>query len=816
MVAAAKLWQARCYSEMGWYYESEDILNKLNTNGIPKKNLDQYAAVYADFLIKNQRFEDAIPYMKTAIKAEKNSLQRKRMKYLLGQMYASLEMDGLAYKTFGEVARSNPPYELEFAARIRQTEVFTGANSQKVVKMLQRMAKSQKNKDYLDQVYYALGNIYLSREDTAQAIKNYELGVEKSTQNGLDKAICQIKLGDLYFERRDYIKAQPNFSGALAGIKKEYKDYDRVSKLSAVLDELVVHAEAVHLQDSLQTLAKMPEKERLAVIDKIIEEVKEEEKRAKEEAEKEAFLADQAAKGSGISRPGTEAKSVTIPTANGESSFYFYNPQAVAQGKTQFQRKWGRRPLEDDWRRRKKTLSTFDEASQGNEEGNAASGEGTTAAAADTVLQDAPVSDDPKTREYYLQQLPMTPEDIEASNVIIEDGLYNMAMIYKDKLEDLPLSIRAFEDLEKRFPENSHRLESYYQIYLMALRLKDAALAAEYKNKLMEKFPGTDYAVAVADPNYEYNIRMMDVVQDSIYEQTYERYLAGDTSAVRKSYRSVSEKYPLAKLLPKFMFLDALTYVQAGDAEGFKKALKTLLDKYPSEDVSELAGEMLKGVLRGRQLVRGGVRGMEWNLRFGTGEDGSLSASDSARVFTADKNVPYRLVMLYPTGSVDKNRLLFSVAAYNFANFMVKQLDMSFEEAGTMSLFIQSGFYSFDEIWHYYRMIYGKDGYASALDKQIVIIPISDDNYETLMHGKTLDEYMAFFDENFHDVAPELLVRWRAHTEEEEEPAGTVAPLEPEKEAEAPEIQETKPVPVRTDSIQPCRQGEAAAGCGRG
>ena len=803
MVAAAKLWQARCYSEMGWYYESEDILNKLNTNGIPKKNLDQYAAVYADFLIKNQRFEDAIPYMKTAIKAEKNSLQRKRMKYLLGQMYASLEMDGLAYKTFGEVARSNPPYELEFAARIRQTEVFTGANSQKVVKMLQRMAKSQKNKDYLDQVYYALGNIYLSREDTAQAIKNYELGVEKSTQNGLDKAICQIKLGDLYFERRDYIKAQPNFSGALAGIKKEYKDYDRVSKLSAVLDELVVHAEAVHLQDSLQTLAKMPEKERLAVIDKIIEEVKEEEKRAKEEAEKEAFLADQAAKGSGISRPGTEAKSVTIPTANGESSFYFYNPQAVAQGKTQFQRKWGRRPLEDDWRRRKKTLSTFDEASQGNEEGNAASGEGTTAAAADTVLQDAPVSDDPKTREYYLQQLPMTPEDIEASNVIIEDGLYNMAMIYKDKLEDLPLSIRAFEDLEKRFPENSHRLESYYQIYLMALRLKDAALAAEYKNKLMEKFPGTDYAVAVADPNYEYNIRMMDVVQDSIYEQTYERYLAGDTSAVRKSYRSVSEKYPLAKLLPKFMFLDALTYVQAGDAEGFKKALKTLLDKYPSEDVSELAGEMLKGVLRGRQLVRGGVRGMEWNLRFGTGEDGSLSASDSARVFTADKNVPYRLVMLYPTGSVDKNRLLFSVAAYNFANFMVKQLDMSFEEAGTMSLFIQSGFYSFDEIWHYYRMIYGKDGYASALDKQIVIIPISDDNYETLMHGKTLDEYMAFFDENFHDVAPELLVRWRAHTEEEEEPAGTVAPLEPEKEVETPEIQETKPVPVRTDSIQP-------------
>ena len=776
IVASAKLWQARCYAEMGWNYEAEDILNKLNTEGIPKKNLDQYATVYADYLIKNSQFEEAIPYMKTAIKAEKNRLQKKRMKYLLGQMYASLEMDGMAYKTFGEVIRSNPPYELEFAARIRQTEVFTGANYQKMVKKLQRMAKNQKNKDYLDQVYYALGNLYMSQEDTAQAIKSYELGVEKSTQNGLDKAMCQIKLGDIYFEKRDYIKAQPNFSGALAGIQKEYKDYDRVSKLSAVLDELVIHAEAVHLQDSLQTLAKMPEKERLAVIDKIIEQVIEEEKRAQEEAEKEAFLAEQAAKGTGIDRPGTEATTVTIPTATGETSFYFYNPQAVAQGKTQFQRKWGRRPLEDDWRRRKKTLTTFQDPAEMEENGDMAmAGDSSVVAAGDSASIGA---DDPKSREYYLQQLPMTPEDVAASNIIIEDGLFNMAMIYKDKLEDLPLAIEAFEELEKRFPDNQHLLDSYYQVYLMALRTKDTALAAEYLQKLKDKFPTSDYTLAVSDPNYEYNIRMMDVVQDSIYEETYELYLAEDTSAVRRNYRSVSEKYPLAKLLPKFMFLDALTYVQAGDPEGFKQALKALLDKYPSEDVSELAGEMLKGVLRGRQMVQGGVTGMTWNLRFGTGEDGSLSAADSARVFKADKNVPYRMVMIYPTGTIDRNQLLFSVAAYNFANFMVKQLDMTFEEAGVMSVFVLSGFYNFDEVWHYYKMIYGEGGYASALDRNIAILPISEDNYETLMHGKTLDEYVAFFDANFHDVAPELQARWQARQEALNAEETAVAPAD--------------------------------------
>lgn len=801
MVAEAKLWQARCYSEMGWLYEAEDILGKLNTDGIPQKSLKQYATVYADYLVKKQQYEDAVPYLKTAIKAEKSRLQRARMKYLLGQIYTTLEQDGLAYQMFRQVPRMNPPYELEFAARIRMAEAMVGTNSRSSVKQLERMARNQKNKDLLDQVYYALGNVYLSQEDTVNAIKSYEQGVAKSTQNGMDKAICQIRLGDLYFKQKDYIKAQPHFSGALAAIQKEYKDYDRVAKLSAVLDELVVHAEAVHLQDSLQTLAKMPEKERLAVIDKIIEQVKKEEEEAKALAEKEAYLAEQEAKGTGIDRPGTETSTITIPTAGGGATFYFYNPQTVSQGKAQFQRKWGRRPLEDDWRRRNKKMSTFDEPADDESE-LADAGENAPEAAADSLaLTDSSVvaADDPKSREYYLQQLPMTPEDIEASNVIIIDGLYNMAMIYKDKLEDLPLSIEAFEDLERRFPGNEHLLESYYQIYLMALRTKDTALAVRYKEKLIAAFPESDYAVAIADPNYERNIRMMDTVQDSIYEHTYNRYLASDVETVRANYKRMSEQYPLAKLMPKFMFLDALTYVQAGDPEGFKAALKALVEKYPDADVSDLAGEMLKGVLRGRAMVQGGVKGMTWNLRFGA-EDGELSAADSARTFTAERQAPYKMLLVYPTEAVDKNRLLFSVAAYNFANFMVKEFDLVIEPMGPISMLQINGFYNLDEVVQYYKMIYAEGGYAPALGKQVAILPISEDNYETLMHGKTLDEYVAFFGEHFQELLPDLVARWQARLEQAETEEGADAEV-PEKTTDI--SSETTDVPAETPDISP-------------
>jgi len=805
VMAEARLWQARSYSEMGWFFETEDILKKLNINGIPKKNLKLYSAVNADYLVKEQRFEEAIPYLQQAIKNEKNKLQRTRMRYLLGQIYIDQGLDGMAFDMFSKVARSSPPYELEFAARIRQTEVFTGSNYMKMVKQLERMAKSDKNKDYLDQVYYAIGNIYINREDTVNAIENYELAVAKSTQNGMDKAMAQIRVGDIYFKMGDYIKAQPHFSGALVGIQKQYKDYERVAKLSSVLDELVIHAEAVHLQDSLQTIARMPEEERLAVIDKIIERVIKEEQEAKENAEREAYLAEQEAQGSGLEQK--ETTGITLPTAGSDGSFYFYSPQLVAQGKTQFQRRWGRRALEDNWRRAKKAMSTFEDPAEADEpvetetppmvdaEGNPIPEN----AEGEELGPD--MADDPKSREYYIQQLPLTPEDIDASNVIIIDGLFNMGMIYKDKLEDLSLAIKGLEELNNRFPENEHRQESYYQIFLMALRLGDTALANEYKNKLIESYPGSDYAIAVADPNYEYNVRMMDVVQDSIYQTTYDRYLAGDVNTVRRNYKEVSEKYPLAKLMPKFMFLDALTYVETADVEGFKEALKTLLDKYPKADVSELAGEMLKGVLRGRALVQGSVRGMTWNLRFGG--EGELSAADSARVFTAEANVPYRMMLVFPTGSIDRNQLLFAVAAYNFANFLVKEVDLSFEDAGPVTMLMITGFYNFDEIMQYYKMIHEPDGYATALHQDVSVFPISEDNYEVLMRGKTLDEYVTFFEETYSEEYSDVVARWHIRQDADEEEA------EEEIEKELEEITPHPVVPVPEGQLQPEEEQKA-------
>jgi tetratricopeptide (TPR) repeat protein len=768
LVAQARIWQARCYTEMQWYYETNNALRKLNEAGVPPKQQKNYDRMYADYKIRSEQLEEAVPFLQKTIRSEKNKRQRSRMRYLLGQVYTSLDKKDLAYVTFNKLASSNPPYEIEFAARIRQTEVFPGGNFNKVLKMLRRMTRNDKNKDYLDQVYYAMGNLYMSKQDTVKAIEAYSLGVEKSTQNGFDKAICEIRLGDIYFAQKDYMNAQPCYSNAMSALHKEYKDYDRVSKLSATLDELVIHYEAVHLQDSLQELALMPEKDRLAAIDKIIEQVIENEKKAAEEAEKQDYIAQQEAIGSNLN-VGGQITMPTTTTGKNDNAFYFYNTQTVEQGKTQFQNKWGKRTLEDNWRRRDKktTLLQDNPDLTENTDNQMPVSDPDQIAQNDSIdTETDAVSSDPKTREYYLQQIPLTEEDMDASNIIVADGLFNMGMIYKDKLEDIKLSVETFELLENRFPDNEYRLEYYYHIYLMALRYKDTALSEFYKNKLTQEFPESDYTVAISDPDYEYNMRMMDRVQDSVYQYTYEKYLEEDTSAVRKTYSDFSSKYPLSVLMPKFMFLNALTYVQEGDAEGFKDALTQLTNKYPAADVSELANEMLKGLLRGRKLMQGSFSSMTWNIRFGVGEEG-LSAADSARMFDSEKETPYQMLLIYTTGSIDRNQLLYTIAAYNFSRFRIKGFDINFEDIGSLTIMKITGFNNYIEIMDYYNMIYDHDGYATALDDIVSFFPISVNNYDVLMKGKTLEEYMSFFVEAFGDSSPELVNRWTVRLDED-------------------------------------------------
>jgi tetratricopeptide (TPR) repeat protein len=763
VVAEARMWMVKANVAMGWTYEAEDILNQIRlAGGILPKLKPEYDKIYADFWIKQGKYAQAVPYLDNAIQQERDGLQKTRLKYLLGQIYKELGDPQKAYAAFDAVHGLNTPYFYSFNARIQQASFADGNNRLQILAMLDKMAKDPKNKEYLDQVYYAKGNIYLNSLDTVNAIKNYKESIARSTRGGYDKALSDVALGGIYFAKKEYTNAQPCYSSALNGLSKRHPAYTSVALRSAVLDELVVHVEAVHLQDSLQALGQMPEAERLDVLNKLIAELRKKEKEEKSRSNREALLL-QREQNTPISSPifTQNIPSMPVPSTPsfgnnfGEtSSFYFYNQQVVTQGKASFQRQWGNRKLEDNWRRKSKEvamlLANQKEADQSKNDSMPAPDI--------SAISGSTAEADIYSIDFYLQQIPMAPDDITASNVIIEDAYFNMGKIYKDKLEDYNLAVDAFDTDLRRFPNTPNLQEIYYQLLLIYLKLGNKEMTEHYRRNILNTFPKGAYASSLSDPNYAWNMLNMHKLEDALYQETYELYLAGKVSEVRANYASIKEKNPLSSLMPKFMFLNALTYAQRNDANEFKSNLQDLITAYPDAEVTPVATEMLRGIMSGRQLSSDNspFRGMIWDIKFGGDTLGLSEGLD----FVAKAETSYMLLFVYTAQLIDKNQLIYEVANYNFSNYIYQTFDLAFSQTNSLEMMQVKGFKNLKDIVSYVDKAFAKNSLMSQLDPSIIPIPISDDNYIALMNGRTINEYFIFLEKNYTKEMISLIRYW--------------------------------------------------------
>ena len=779
VVDEAKLWQARSYLALDWLYEAENILTHVKPDKLPNASLRAlYDFDMADLYVRSDKDAEAVAPLTRAAKAAKGS-QRNRLYFLLGQIQSRLGNRQAAYEAFAKAGSgSSTDYRTKFNARIKQSEVYTGTNVKGEVKALRGMARYERNKEYLDQIFYAIGNLYLSRRDTTEAEKAYAEAIEKSTRGGIDKALAQLALGRIYFERGDYVKAQPLYSEAVSQLNDKYPDYKLIKLRSDVLDELATYSGNVQLQDSLLTLAKMPEEEQMKVAERL---AKEYEKKMKDEAEaarREEALAQANAQGNQINNPNAP----TQFQMNTDKRWYFYNTQTKAQGKTEFQRRWGARKLEDDWRRRNKVTFSFDDNEDSDSDDNALT------AANDSITpeekQKLDKQNDPASPEYYLKDIPRTEEEMANSNEIIQEGLYNMGVILKDKLEDFPASASEFDQLLERYPDNIYRLDVYYNLYLMAVRRNQPGEAEKWRQLIISEFPDSPYGQAMLDPDYFENLRRMDQVQEQMYDQAYTAYLDNDNSRVRSLTAEMEKDYPLSKILPKFVFLDALTYVTDRDEDKFKERLTELLQKWPDTDMTQMASDMLRYLGQGRKLnasSSGNSRGMLWETRLtANAEEGT--APDTPAQFDIDPTKPQLLVLAFPLDSIHPNQLLYDIARFNFSSFVVKDFDLEQMNFGNVGLLIIKGFANAKEVEHYRTVLARYQSYK--LPECVRPIMISVENFQKLLtEGRSFEEYFRAEEEAAVHATEAAVVP----EEPEEEPSENSEPSESSENSESSE-----------------------------
>ena len=742
----ARAWLAKCYTELGWMYDAEDVIRNMSRDSMDFRAVKDWDYTYANYYITQRDYQKAVPYLRKVIKHEKRRVQRAREWYLMGQIETQLGHREKAFDAYQHVIRNHPPYQLEFNARIAQTEVMPQGSRQKISK-LRRMARNDNNKEYLDQVYYAIGNVYLTERDTMQAIAAYEKGNKESVRNGIEKGVLLLTLGNLYWDKERYNDAQRCYGEAIGLLDRERPDYEQLSLRSKVLDELVPYTDAIHLQDSLLLLSEMSEADRMRAINRVIDALKQQEKEAHD-----ALLAEEAEQ-----RQSTQAgfNQLQLPTPQapqqGNGQWYFYNPVAVSQGKASFQRLWGKRENKDNWQRTNQTVVSLEKLEDlenldnlDNLE-NLDKLENLESPPSDTITLAPKEQLDPHAPAFYLAQIPFTPEKKAAAHEILKDALFHAGIIFKDKLNNLRLSEKMLVRLTNEYQNYPQMDEAWYHLFLLYSRQGRTLQATNCLSRLKNDYPDSEWTILLSDPYFKENARFGEHIEDSLYAATYEAFKQDRLETVKHNAKLSEERFPLGANRAKFIFIDGMTRLNDGDGDGCLERMHQVVEQYPESEVSELAGMIIKGVQEGRRLYGGKFDiGEIWTRRDIT----MMADSTKADTLSAARDDRFMFILAYEPDSVNENQLLFEMARYNFTNYLVRSFDITIDEDEGLHRMNISGFLSYDEAMQYARQLYADKVMADKL-KGCRSLIISETNFALIGTRFSYDDYLQFYEDTF-------------------------------------------------------------------
>jgi TolA-binding protein len=582
---------------------------------------------------------------------------------------------------------------------------------------LYKLLADEKNTEYRDQIYYAIGNLYLAENDKAKAIENYKLSLASSAGNVRQKARSYLAIADIYYRDRDYIPSQAYYDSALSLLDEKYPDYELINNRARSLTLLAKSLQRVAFEDSVQFVARMSENERNMFIDKIIAQVKA--KEAEEERRQQELLREQ--QNNLMAYTEMQGRNMTSTSAAG-GGWYFYNLSAKSSGEAEFRLKWGNRKLEDNWRRSNKSTISID---------------GEDAAAEDTTgkggSKDARKGLSNKTREYYLVDLPLTDSALQASHAKILSSLLTSASIYKNDLHEYSLAAGQYQEVIRRYPDKPEAAEAYFQLYLLARQQNNMSRAEEYKSKLMLQFPESMYAKLLANPNFLNEMQEKERQVTQLYEQAYDEFNKGNFSgAAQLCSRGISQ-FPEHSLKPKFMFLHALSRGRVLGTDSLRIALSNFIRTYPRTDEANMAKEIIAALDRTHP------------------ESKESAAKQIARAIyrppqPGDKH--WVVAVLNGTNVNPANQLSFNLINFNLDHYPNINLNIKIEALGNKyQLVIIREFQTQSEAMNYLKSISSSQDVQRDVNNIEIIFAITESNYSILQGDGDIETYRAFFNE---------------------------------------------------------------------
>ncbi|HKJ78828.1 MAG TPA: hypothetical protein VKA10_04810, partial [Prolixibacteraceae bacterium] len=691
---------------------------------------------------------EAIKFLDIALKKSFWNGDKARLQYIEAQLYEEIGKPMQAAEAYEAVNKMNPDYIMAFNAKISAASLFSGQRDpEKLKKDLRKMLRDKKNVDFRDQIYFAMANIFYEEGQRAVAIENYRKSVAYSFQNQFQRALSAITLADIYFEDKKYRDAQAYYDSAMIIIDETYPGYRQLSAKYNSLSNLIDNLLTVDRQDSLQKVAKMSEVERESLIARLMKEEQERQRNMEN-------LAMQGQRNSGYYR--SNRYRMGMGSGQEGAGWYFYNPQTVSYGRVTFQQRWGRRQLEDNWRRSNKSTMSMEEAEE--------------LAAVDSS-QLIPRIEDPLKKEFYTQDLPLTDSMMVISHQKIEDALYNAGKIFKSEFSNYERSAASFEALVTRYPDTDYLLSAYFDLYDLYELMGNSQQSAYYHDLIVSGFPKSKYAQYLVNPNFFVEMEARTDSINRLYQDVFDSYRSGRYMNVIKIAHRLKALEPDSIIMPKLDFMETVAQGTQSDIHNFEGILKGYIANYPSAAPTPLANEILTLIQDStladyQQLVDMGYIHEEIQNEEILLEE-KMENDEFGGRFSYEGDLLHYFVIAYPrSAKIDLNRLKFDIANYNIDHYTKIDFDIETEnlDENTALAVVRSLSNKENALIYHRAIIRSAPVFQSLRDVEYVNFAISSDNYRQILSEGSIADYLKFFVKNysryiksdFNDEAPDI------------------------------------------------------------
>lgn len=553
----ALVWHGKALFALNKYREADSVLQFAYSKNQKFYRAELNAALSQSY-IHQKDLSKAEYHLSKSVNFAKDRYSKIRWTYILAQIQEENGKPEEAYYYYGKVVKSNASFEMSFnanLAQVRLREASAGIQFDKIA-TLHKLLKEDKNKEFKDQIYYQIAQAYEDKPNIKEAINYYNISAHTQPGSIKQKALSYLRLAEINFDSlKSYAKAQLYYDSTLQNLPKDYPSYNTISLKSKNLQYLADRLTLIEEQKELLMLSSLSREEQLQYLENKIKESQ------KAEASQSQTTYNNDLKSS--------ANNTEIQKNN--ETFYFNNSTAISQGINEFRKRWGNRKLADNWR------ISSGVANLSLDQEPSAEGSQLSALKKDNLNTDS-------LQAIMLSKIPVTRE--QKANVLskIKNAKYEIAMFYKDQLDDKEAAINELEQSLEDYASNDSKVaEIYYQLYRLYEEVNPSK-SDQYRNLVIKNFPGSIYAKALLNPDFgKENEALLTQIRKA-YSDAYQSYSEKNYSEALKKINTLnisSDAFPSEAA--QLDYLKALAIGHTQKAPTFVSELETILRKYPTD-----------------------------------------------------------------------------------------------------------------------------------------------------------------------------------------------------------------------------------------